>query len=786
MTNSSNQTETKPKLALLRCAVIDRPDFIAFHLHEHIKCLSQFFDVVLVAEDRCDYKKICEVHKPDIAIFESGVYSNGRQRRIIRNTDAYPEIPKLGFCNSDAYCETREQFLADVYQWGVNTFFTTSVSMGEYTPEIAGQLFVWPNFADSSVFKDYGERKLIPVLFTGSLAPHYPWRNEVYQRVSQCFPSFQCPHAGWISREATSRMLFGEPYARLLNAAMCVPACGTIANELVRKHFEIAGSRSCLVAPRTAALEAAGFIDQENCVFAEPEEILDKLDHLFTHTPELERITAAGYHLVHSRHTLKHRNEIYQWFTLHKRLAPDQKVIQPGPFQPLITVHRDSGIVNGHIAVKGLDRAWLKEADEHLFAGRYAEAEALLFKCLAYHSMPEPKLRLVLTKLFEGDSEAARRSCVLQLENTLKDFSSPPDPVEWAYLVLTALCQGRQHEAQRYAAAFEQLRHPELDRVRFIVAAAAGRSVSCGTSQIHNRITYSVHTLPNRELDRWISDTCRMLKACGQGQLIERITQAAKQASPSRCGDYPDTTIVKSSWGTFNYSLRISVRGLFRTSVSPVLRCSRTIGRAVLHRLEMRLGYFLPYGKSIARSDRLLSKVEELSRDGGITDVMIIGARPGNYLTEACLLGVQRNPNMPTVVCLGQPKERCRRSAKSRGEGQVHWHRGPMIVATDQNEKIGRSRLIIVDGSELGPEQWDLSPSLRAKILVLDDLNSPQMYAIYEAATQNGDYVVIDHDRGCGNGYAIFRSHVRRGVRAAETLPRCKSSDSGDLHALRN
>ncbi|MDP4361108.1 glycosyltransferase, partial [Escherichia coli] len=77
----------------------------------------------------------------------------------------------------------------------------------------------------------------------------------------------------------------------------------------------------------TPALEAAGFTDMQNCVFADEHDILDKLDYLFQNPDELERITNAGYQLVHSRHTLKQRDQIFQWFNLYKNLKSNQKIV---------------------------------------------------------------------------------------------------------------------------------------------------------------------------------------------------------------------------------------------------------------------------------------------------------------------------------------------------------------------------------------------------------------------------------------------------------------------------
>jgi len=262
--------------------------------------------------------------------------------------------------------------------WGVGTFFTISVTAGEHTPEIADNLFVWPVFIDADVFKDYHSSKSIPVLFTGNKNQFYPWRTKIMKSVSEHHPSLICPHPGYGSGAATRRLMVGEEYARLINASRFVPACGTVAKEVVRKHFEIPGSRACLVTERSAGLDAAGFVDMKNCVFADERDVLDKLDFLFENPNVLDEITDAGYQLVHSRHAMAHRNQIFQWFDLHRNLKPGQKIIQRDPFGDLGVVEDNAGVGNSHVISSGEHLRLLRLGDENLWAGRYQQAEAAI------------------------------------------------------------------------------------------------------------------------------------------------------------------------------------------------------------------------------------------------------------------------------------------------------------------------------------------------------------------------------------------------------------------------
>ena len=407
--------------------------------------------------------------------------------------------------------------------------------------EIADHLYAWPNFADGDLYKDYGEHKRIPVMFTGSLAPHYPWRNRVYRRVSPFYPSLVSPHFGWGGDWETRRTVFGEQYARLLNASYVVPSCGTIANELVRKHLEIPASRACLLAPRTPALEAAGFRSMHNCVFVDEHDVLDVLDYLFAHPAELQSITDEGYQLVRSKHLPANRDQIYQWFRLGQDLAADQKIVQLGPFDPLITVPKDSPVKNTHLAVNGLDRQLLQLGDKKLHEGKYTEAKELFLRCLNYHAMAEPCLRLAMTSLLEGDAEAARRWCSRQVKVSLEQYNDyTPDPVEWAYSIVIELCRGRESSALDRAAMFHGLRHPELDRARIVAAIAAGRDPDGASESGDSGLHYSVHELCETSFHNWIRTLCRMLNACGRRSIAERVASSEEILSSARpCADQP-------------------------------------------------------------------------------------------------------------------------------------------------------------------------------------------------------------------------------------------------------
>ena len=596
--------DTKPKLVFFQYKY-DRnlPEFLLMHKRDHVTCLAEFFDVTVINED-CDYERICDKYKPDLTLFEGGVNHRTCRRPEITNSDACPEIPKIGLHNADAWCDARAGFLSDMEHLGIETFFAISTTAAEHLPEVAESLYIWPNFIDSAIYRDYGEAKIVPVLLTGNRRSLYPWRQRVYNLIEEYYPSLVCPHRGYGVRPPVGQIMYGEGYARAINASWFVPTCGTVAKEVVRKHFEIPGCRACLVTEKSAGLEAAGFQDMNNCVFADEDDVLDKLNYLFQNPEELQRITDAGYQLVHSRHTLGQRSQIFQWFNLYKDLNADQKIVQTNPFEPLCVVGKLSGIKNCHVISNGLHLKLLRQGDEKLWAGRYTEAEGFYLKCVNYVQwMPEPKLRLALCNLYRGDAKRALSWIAAPIEYILGEYGAiDPDPVEWACYLTCLICLGRLREAGSNADRFPWLGHRELDRTRWVIKLLQNKGKGPRLEEENRRCRCSIHQLPSRSVDEWFERFCVMLKACGQYDLAKTATEGRRARTVSfrevqtGLSDGEDfhrpvqerSVLAFRRRGALSYFRGTQVNKKFLGKV-------RTGVSHLLHRLEKKWGYFLPY-----------------------------------------------------------------------------------------------------------------------------------------------------------------------------------------------
>jgi hypothetical protein len=780
----------KPKLVFFQWDHKKTPLFVQLHMQLHVKCLSRFFDVIVISRD-CDYQQICDQYEPDLTLFESGFKSTLSRKINIHNTSAYPEIPKLGLHNGDSWCDCRAGFLSDMEHWEIKTFFSISSTIAEHMPEITGNLFVWPNFIDADVYRDYQLPKTIPVLITGQVASLYPWRQKVNKIVTKHFPSLICPHGGY--SQSVSRMFHGEQYARVINASWFVPTCGTVAKEVVRKHFEIPASKSCLITEQSPALEAAGFVDMQNCIFADEHNILDKLNYLFQNQDELESIIDAGYKLVHSCHTLSQRDQILQWFKLHKKLKPNQRIIQNDPFKPLTTLDNSAQTKSTSITFNGLDVLLLQQGDEKLWARKYEEAEIAYIKCITHIPwMPEPKLKLALCNLYKGDVNAALYWIVQPIQYTLGDYkASDPDPVEWSYYAIALLCSGKLDEAKKHVDHFPLLSHPELDRARCVINFLSNPSDKADFHQHgeeKSKYRYSIHQLPRRSFEQWTQHLCEMLSACQQIDLAKTLTKAISSniLSGKKKSDLGKNLPLKSSKDLYvqqledlTFLLPGKVKYPWHLSFFKKLWFLQTrkklkVKPKILHflnLLETRFGYFLPYSLSEMGNDDFFETIQNLAAEEDFEKILIIGASAGKGSTEALMAGISGKQKEVSLFCINTSN---RRFAKLKGENannsSIKFYTFPffpsissthellkLISRIKQENQINSFDMILVDGSEFN-FSVDLTDEIpETRYVLLNGISTAKHCKNHSELLTNSSYMLICQNPCLREGYSIFQ-----------------------------
>ncbi|MGW9402490.1 glycosyltransferase family protein [Arthrobacter sp. NPDC055585] len=657
-------SQRKPRLLFFRWAKPGLPGFLNRHLDEHVQTLQHFFEVRVIDRD-CDYAAECDAFEPDLCVFESGVYA---RERSIRNTSSHPQIPKLGFLHSDPYDLARAVFLSDMDRWGVEEFFTTSVAMAEYTPEIADRLFVWPNSVDPAVFHPYPVEKNIPVLFTGSQERHYPWRNAVGRVLSRSFATMTMPHYGW--GKAGSRTVFGEEYARLLSASIFVPACGSMSRDLVRKHLEIPAAGACLIAEDTPALAAFGFRDLENCVLGEAEEIAEKLDILLADPGRLEGITAAGTKLVHEAHIQSCRSQVLQWLQLTSVRGPGERIAQAGPAGSLFLAPVQTRPVT--FTAGGRDRDFLAAGWQLLQDHDTVRARREFLKCLNYYFIPEAVIGTAWTDLAAGNAGAARDWTTQALVDTFTDRSAPdPDPVLWAAHVRTLLCSGEREQAVAAAARFGQLRHPELDRIRQCLGVPGE-----GTGPIRA----SVCPVPARTAERWEAELQQHLSACGQPSHGLQFTAAVHGAAPA--GSVPVAGAATAQAPAGNIVRRVRQRMLRR------LRWRLRTGAV----RQLRIG--LSPLKQRLLTDEFSRLLTDVLRREGLESAVLFGQPAGSRLERSLSRGLALNPSLPPLTLL--PPDKPQAVPKSLEPSRTAAFVADASAAEDALEFISRCALVIL------------------------------------------------------------------------------------------
>jgi hypothetical protein len=810
---------SKPKLLFFqRRRGKDLPEFVSMHRLQQVKCLSEFFNVVLIQEN-CDYRQVCDQHEPDLALFEmlSDDDIVTTQRLDIANASACQGIPKLAFLNADAWGKARAGFISDMEHLGIETAFSICTTAAEHTPELADRLFVWPNFIDPDVYRDYSQAKLIPVLFTGATLPNYPWRRKVQSVVSKYYPSLNSPHHGYFRRSRIGQVMHGERYARVINASWFVPTCGTVAKEVLRKHFEIPACKACLITERSPALESAGFVDMENCVFADETTVLDKLAHLFEHQEEFTSIIQAGHDLVHSRHTLRQRDQILQWLRLHKKLRPGQRIVQKNPFGRLLVADESSGRSN-HLTNKPVHLRLLVQGDAALWRGDYAAADVLYRRSSNYIPwMPEPKFRLALSNLYQGNARDAHARITESISYITNEYKAvDPDPVEWAYLIVSLLCLGKLNEASQRAGQFPALHHPELNYACWVVEALrTGGNTVLPPLDEGGIYRPSIHQLPRRTFKDWLEQLCIMLRACKQRDFsavmidLRSFPQANRgNGDPQKLAAAQQTGCARRHSNAASHRnamvllprlrprlqlarelarryLPDTVRLLAATALAPNTEaglqtrriCAQELSRRLLHPLERKYGYFLPYHLSEMRNDDFLWQVQNIAQQKTLRTALLLGAAKGVGITQAFLTGITENENKPVAVCVNSlTNEFISLREAFAYSGLVNCYGVPLCcpdeVLGELNTSIARAKedhgssqfdMVLVDGSKLAHQHiW--SVILRQELhnathVLLGDLTNPHNHFAYHHLLKDPTYILVACDPGLRNGYAIFEKH---------------------------
>ena len=205
------------------------------------------------------------------------------------------------------------------------------------------------------------------------------------------------------------------------------------------------------------------------------------------------------------------------------------------------------------------------------------------------------------------------------IQCTLAEYkATDPDPVEWAYLIIMLLCRGRTKDALERAGHFPWLRHTELDRVRLVLGSitnsAVGVSVNDGWKRCQRR---SIHCLPSRDFLEWTRQLSRMLTACGQTDLAQRVVECAAHETvvlvqDSKTGSDDPHGLGARPPKNHNGAANAFKRNLFIANAQMALKQP---AKNIVSRIEAKYGDLLPDCLKPHQNDEYFRAIQERASD---------------------------------------------------------------------------------------------------------------------------------------------------------------------------
>ena len=168
--------------------------------------------------------------------------------------------------------------------------------------------------------------------------------------------------------------------------------------------------------------------------------------------------------------------------------------------------------------------------------------------------LPEARFKIALCEIYKGNATDANERIFELIQYCISEYEAvEPDPVEWAYYIISFLCMGKLRSAKDCAIQFPELRHQELDRVRTVVHALNHDICKPVDHEISVSQRASIHQLPERNDTEWRAELYGMLRVCGQSAIAEAIV----------LGDFQLRSIIKLEMPTS--SLRRGSDNIFQS-----------------------------------------------------------------------------------------------------------------------------------------------------------------------------------------------------------------------------
>jgi hypothetical protein len=176
-------------------------------------------------------------------------------------------------------------------------------------------VYHWPHSIDPTCFHDYGQKKEYGILSTGMLNDNvYPIRRKMYNLLKNKAYFKRIDRPNNRTDKYPNPWPVGINYAMELNKAKMSIACTSKYHYTIAKIFEIPACNSVLLCDYTDEMKRLGFIPDVNFIKIRDDISVSYIESLLKDEERLQEISAAGYKMVHERHTTKQRvNELIDY-----------------------------------------------------------------------------------------------------------------------------------------------------------------------------------------------------------------------------------------------------------------------------------------------------------------------------------------------------------------------------------------------------------------------------------------------------------------------------------------
>ena len=219
------------------------------------------------------------------------------------------DVPSVMILNKEyKKLDRKLQFIRDN---NLRLVFSVHHNYNQWAEQTGVPFVQFPFAVDERLFRDYGEKKLYALGFSGAL--HAQWtdlrvkvKNHLFLKWRLKAPRywrtklFWSEGRGWLD----SRLPRGQDYGRLINRSRMWLATPSAVDIVGTRFFEIMATRTLLFCNRTPVYGEL-FKDKVHCVMFEPDltDFDDKLFYYIEHDDERQNIVDTGYAHVLENHT---------------------------------------------------------------------------------------------------------------------------------------------------------------------------------------------------------------------------------------------------------------------------------------------------------------------------------------------------------------------------------------------------------------------------------------------------------------------------------------------------